>query len=328
MPGLSPTAPASVPAHAGPLLHRPTNTCLVPTWTPHGARWEPILAQNISPQHWESSLISSRRLCCAGELWGYSGKGFWSSQPTYPPGPTLCWKGSPLAHPRKLPNGEKGIWPQEGGPPQAMPFLSKPENCCGGLGSPTSGTKDCRPHLKVSENQVPPNLESLHDPPPPRYLWKLQGQVKEEGSRERPWRNLTCCPVTYIFRLRMPLQSLAPQARETLFPLQASSSVCWTSLPPPLRKRQTGLSGIWNGSCCSEAGGRRDRGVLQEASLRSWASPQMGIGRRAELLRLGAAARCVGLGMERVRRPMGALPGSCQQRAREDQTRGACKGPG
>ena len=51
----------------------------------------------------------------------------------------------------------------------------------------------------------------------------------------------------------------------------------WASFSPPGRNRQSGFSGIWNGSGCSDAGGWRDRGMLQGSSSRTGASPQMGI---------------------------------------------------
>lgn len=88
----------------------------------------------------------------------------------------------------KLPNGEKaqdliGPWLHERGTQRSRPLLfhSVPGN------SPSShlwGQGLQAPPQELLRTKVP-DFEGLSPLPPPKYLWKFQGQV-EEGSREIP----------------------------------------------------------------------------------------------------------------------------------------------
>lgn len=71
-----------------------------------------------------------------------------------------------------------------------MPFLSLTENSPGARGSSSFSPQQQRtaaPTSEILRAKVPhPHLEGLYDPSPPKCLWKLQDQVKEEGSRKMP----------------------------------------------------------------------------------------------------------------------------------------------
>lgn len=87
----------------------------------------------------------------------------------------------------------------------------------------------------------------------------------------------------------MPLQNVAPRAREMLSPLQASSSVLLDLTPPTLLEQANGLPWDLEWQRLLRSWGWRDRGVLQGASLRAGAAPQMCI--RAVGGALGEAGR-------------------------------------